>query len=60
MGGYPLLELVGVVAGHAYYFMQYVYPETNGRTLIQCPDFLYVHIRQFLKSVLYGGANMYI
>jgi hypothetical protein len=42
MGGFPLLELVGVVAGHAYYFMQYVYPETYGRTLITCPEFVYV------------------
>lgn len=42
MGGFPLLELVGIVAGHAYYFMQYVYPETNGRVLISCPDFMYV------------------
>lgn len=42
MGGYPLLELVGVLAGHVYYFLMYVYPETNGRRLIECPDILYV------------------
>lgn len=40
MGGYPLLELVGVVAGHVYYFLQYVYPETSGRRLMECPDII--------------------
>eukprot|EP00123_Amoebidium_parasiticum_P007717 comp18312_c0_seq1/m.19374 comp18312_c0_seq1/g.19374 ORF comp18312_c0_seq1/g.19374 comp18312_c0_seq1/m.19374 type:complete len:252 (-) comp18312_c0_seq1:47-802(-) len=40
MGGYPILELAGVIVGHLYYFLAYLYPETNGKTIIFTPEFL--------------------
>lgn len=42
MGGNPMMDGFGVVAGHLYYFLLEVLPTTKGWNLIQTPSFLYV------------------
>eukprot|EP01121_Diplochlamys_sp_Union-15-3_P020395 TRINITY_DN794_c0_g1_i2.p1 TRINITY_DN794_c0_g1~~TRINITY_DN794_c0_g1_i2.p1 ORF type:complete len:238 (-),score=26.76 TRINITY_DN794_c0_g1_i2:55-768(-) len=42
MGGSPVMELLGILVGHVYYFFQDVYPLTSGIRLIKTPEFLRV------------------
>lgn len=42
VGGNPMMDIFGVVAGHLYYFLLEVLPTTKGWNLIQTPSFLYV------------------
>lgn len=42
VGGNPMMDIFGVVAGHLYYFLLEVLPTTKGWHLIQTPSFLYV------------------
>ncbi|KAJ1565306.1 hypothetical protein HK096_003527 [Nowakowskiella sp. JEL0078] len=38
---FPIGRVVGIVVGHIYYFLNFVYPEQNGgRRLLQTPLFL--------------------
>jgi Derlin-2/3 len=37
MLGSPLVDLLGMVAGHAYYFLEDVYPRMTGRRLLKTP-----------------------
>lgn len=36
----PVSDLLGVVVGHIYYFLEDVYPQTTGRRLLKTPGFL--------------------
>eukprot|EP00128_Syssomonas_multiformis_P000768 Colp12_sorted_trinity150504_noHs@30732 len=40
IGEFPLTELIGIVVGHGYFFLEYVYPMTGGRRLLETPSFL--------------------
>jgi len=41
MGGFPLLEIVGVVIGHVYFYFEDIYPlATGGRRFLTTPQFL--------------------
>jgi len=40
LGGFPLLELIGIVAGHAYLFLDEICPRVYGLNLIQTPEWL--------------------
>jgi Derlin-2/3 len=42
IGGSPMMDFLGVVAGHLYYFLLEVLPTTKGWTLLQTPAILYV------------------
>lgn len=42
IGGSPMMDFLGVVAGHLYYFLLEVLPATKGWTLLQTPAILYV------------------
>lgn len=43
IGGSPVMDIVGVVAGHAYYFLIDVLPQqTQGQQVLKTPQFLYV------------------
>ena len=42
-GGSPIAELVGIAAGHAYYFLEYVYPEAGGRQFLATPQIFRCH-----------------
>lgn len=42
MGGSPLAELCGIVAGHFYFFFEDIIPRTKGYRLLQTPAFMYV------------------
>lgn len=42
VGGNPMMDIFGVIAGHLYYFLLEVLPETKGWNLIQTPSLLYV------------------
>jgi hypothetical protein len=44
MGGSPLAELCGIVAGHFYFFFEDIIPRTKGYRLLQTPAFMYVSI----------------
>jgi hypothetical protein len=40
MGGFPLTELLGVLVGHVYFFLDSVYPATGGPRYLQTPQIL--------------------
>lgn len=37
LGSSPLVDLLGMVAGHAYYFLEDVYPRMTGRRPLKTP-----------------------
>eukprot|EP01122_Echinamoeba_exundans_P003374 TRINITY_DN13487_c0_g1_i1.p1 TRINITY_DN13487_c0_g1~~TRINITY_DN13487_c0_g1_i1.p1 ORF type:complete len:250 (-),score=17.83 TRINITY_DN13487_c0_g1_i1:36-785(-) len=39
-GGDPRMELMGIAAGHIYFFLNDMYPRIYGRTLISTPQFI--------------------
>jgi hypothetical protein len=43
MGGSPLAELCGIVAGHFYFFFEDIIPRTKGYRLLQTPSFMCVY-----------------
>jgi Derlin-2/3 len=45
MGGNPMMDIFGVIAGHLYYFLLEVLPATKGWNLLQTPSILYVLCR---------------
>ncbi|KAG7391827.1 ER-associated protein degradation protein [Phytophthora pseudosyringae] len=49
VGGNPMMDVFGVIAGHLYYFLLEVLPATKGWNLLQTPAVLYV-TRQFFAS----------
>lgn len=40
MGGNWQSDLLGILAGHVYYFLKDVYPRSSGRNLLQTPTWL--------------------
>ncbi|RLN93771.1 hypothetical protein BBJ28_00008445, partial [Nothophytophthora sp. Chile5] len=42
VGGNPMMDVFGVIAGHLYYFLLEVLPATKGWNLLQTPAVLYV------------------
>jgi len=40
MGGFPLAEIVGIIVGHVYYFLEDIYPNTGGTRLLKTPGIL--------------------
>lgn len=40
MGGSPIAELMGVLVGHIFYFLNDLYPLQSGRRIIYTPQFL--------------------
>lgn len=40
IGNSVMLEILGIVAGHIYYFLHYIAPQTYGVTLIKTPAIL--------------------
>jgi len=41
LGGFPLSELMGIIVGHVYFFLEDIYPATGGPRLLKTPNFLY-------------------
>jgi len=41
MGGFPLVEIVGVVVGHLYFFLTELYPRNSGKIILTTPSFLH-------------------
>ncbi|KAI9146595.1 Der1-like family-domain-containing protein [Paraphysoderma sedebokerense] len=39
-GGLPLSKIMGIIAGHGYYYLDTIYPAASGRRLINTPSFL--------------------
>src|SRR5690348_10136579 len=50
MGGNPMMDIFGVIAGHMYYFLLEVLPNTKGWNLLQTPSFLYVSTSRSIHS----------
>jgi len=40
LGASPVMDLLGLAAGHLYYFLEYEYPRIRGIRLLQTPRFL--------------------
>lgn len=40
LGQSPLYDLLGIVVGHIYYFLEDVYPQTSGRRILHTPGFM--------------------
>merc|ERR1712166_1044369 len=49
MGGSPVMDLVGIAAGHLYYFLTVVYPNAGNRRFLHAP--------QFMKNLFIQGGN---
>lgn len=41
LGDIPFIQLTGILCGHLYYFLEYLYPVTSGVRLLKTPQFLY-------------------
>jgi len=41
LGGFPLVEIVGIIVGHVYFFLDEIYPATSGVRLLKTPSFMY-------------------
>lgn len=41
MGGSLIYDLIGIVAGHAYYFLAYIFPDKYGYRILKTPGLLY-------------------
>ena len=39
-GGNPFSDLVGVAAGHTYYYLKHVLPESHGYNLLKTPGWI--------------------
>eukprot|EP00126_Sphaerothecum_destruens_P000065 Sdes_comp10084_c0_seq1m1681 len=40
MGNAPVVDVIGIIVGHIYYFFEDVYPELTGRRFLEAPRFL--------------------
>jgi Derlin-2/3 len=40
LGQSPIFDLLGIVCGHIYYFLEDVYPQTSGRRILKTPGIL--------------------
>ena len=40
MGNAPVVDIIGIVVGHIYYFLEDVYPEMTGRRVLEAPEFI--------------------
>ena len=45
-GGNPLNDLIGVAAGHTYYFLKNILPESHGYNLIKTPGFMHTIVNK--------------
>ena len=58
-----VMELVGIVAGHVYYFLKFKYPETSGWDILATPNWMYVccaaqhPLRLSLKTFAQGSTR---
>jgi len=41
LGGFPLMQIVGVLAGHIYFYIKNVWPARGGYDFLQVPQFMY-------------------
>jgi len=57
LGGTPLMEILGVIVGHIYFFLQDIYPATsNRRPLLQTPQFLKDWFQQPIREEMRGAG----
>eukprot|EP00027_Filamoeba_sp_ATCC50430_P010686 CAMPEP_0168562202 /NCGR_PEP_ID=MMETSP0413-20121227/11997_1 /TAXON_ID=136452 /ORGANISM="Filamoeba nolandi, Strain NC-AS-23-1" /LENGTH=183 /DNA_ID=CAMNT_0008593613 /DNA_START=128 /DNA_END=679 /DNA_ORIENTATION=- len=40
LGQSPVSDILGIIVGHIYYFLEDVYPQTTGRRLLKTPGFI--------------------
>lgn len=56
LGGGGILEIIGIITGHLFYFLKFIYPETSGTSLLETPQIFY----DYLPNVhLTGGINRF-
>lgn len=56
LNGGGIFEIIGIIAGHLYWFLKYVYPEENGVSLIDTPQIFYKYLP---NQRLTGGINRF-
>lgn len=57
LSGGGLMELIGILVGHLYFFLTFQYPqEFSGRQLLQTPSFLYNYFPNHQSRVLGFGS----
>ncbi len=47
LGSNPLVDLIGMVAGHLYYFLEDIYPAMRGRRLLKTPAFIKAAFQEY-------------
>ncbi|EGD80494.1 hypothetical protein PTSG_01086 [Salpingoeca rosetta] len=52
-GGTGMMELLGILTGHVFYFIKYKWPELGGPSLLETPQFL----REFFPNAAGGVAG---
>lgn len=58
MGQSPFVDVVGILAGHAYYYLRFMYPKIFGKHIFWTPSLLYrVFPKQGAGSVSGFGAD---
>lgn len=56
LGGGGIFEIIGIVSGHLYYFLKFIYPEENGISIIETPQIFYKYLP---NQRLTGGINRF-
>ncbi len=51
LGSSPVVDLLGMFAGHAYYFLEDVYPRMSGRRVLKTPGFLVALFPQQIPNI---------
>jgi len=55
LGGSPIIYLLGIAAGHFYFFFQDVYPRVSGTSILKTPQFMYSLVPAQYNSWVQGA-----
>lgn len=56
LNGGGIFEIIGIICGHLYYFLKFIYPEENGTSLIETPQIFYNYLP---NQHITGGINRF-
>ncbi|KAF7488698.1 Derlin-1 [Sarcoptes scabiei] len=57
LGGGGFLEILGILSGHLYYYIKYIYPRDQGGDLLQTPSILYHYLPSYTPMRATGFAT---
>lgn len=59
LGGFPLMQIIGTLAGHVYFYLSKIWPERGGFNIVQTPQFMYNLFPPPARARVFGfGANV--